>query len=362
MSVRRFVAIASLIVVATTAPHAVGQTTMIAGSGAGGGAPLTLEGLGGADPFAASTDLLTGVNPVPTTKAVVDARVGFSYLRPYWSGSGLELRVPAGNNPAVAVARPYGDLSQSFGFVPRLDLTYDLRTIGVGASIQYIGLGGTLDRTVAVGGGVADLLASSNLSILTVGLVEIRKPISVADRPLFCRLGMEDHTFVASIGTRYESIRQDYNASLRGAAANAAVNATQSFNGLGLTAGLSSDHPINENWGLYTTNRWSLLLGLNNRKSTAVGSEGGAPFTNSLMENKTTFFPAGELEVGFRYLAPLEDRPAGSDVGPVLSMRIGFTGQYYNGIGFLPASPGAVRFDNRPLYLVGFTVIAGVEY
>jgi hypothetical protein len=360
MSVRRFVAFASLVLL-LTAPRVVGQTTMVAGSG--GGTPLTLEGIGTADPFAAAgTDLLTGVPNPSATTAVIDARVGFSYLRPYWSGSGLELRVPGGNNPAVGVTRPYGDLSQSFGFVPRLDLTYDLRTIGVGASIQYIGLGGTLDRTVAVGGGVADLVASSNLSILTVGLVEIRKPTSVADRPLFCRLGMEDDTFVASIGTRYESIRQDYHASLRGAAADATVNATQSFNGLGLTAGLSSDHPLNEHWGLYTTNRWSLLLGLNNRKSTAAGVDAGGPFANSLTENRTTFFPAGELEVGFRYLAPLENRPAGSDIGPVLSMRVGFTGQYYNGIGFLPASPGTARFDNRPLYLVGFTVIAGVEY
>src|SRR5205814_6602292 len=125
-----------------------------------------------------------------------------------------------------------------------------------------------------------------------------------------------------SLGTRYVSLRQDWHATVRGGPELATSEATQTFAGLGLTAGLASDHPVGRNWGIYTTNKWTLLLGQNNRKSTSAGSDVGGPFTNTLVENKTTLFPAGELDVGVRYLAPLDGRRASADPGPMLSIRV----------------------------------------
>lgn len=365
----RVASVLAAVAVGLAAPRAAAQTAVVAAPG--GVTRFGLEGADGADPFAPSaagaTDLITGaVTPVPVPSVAVIGNIGFSYLRPFWPSGGQELRLAGANNPAVAVIRPTADLSRSFGFVPRVDLTYALNdAIEVGASAQYVGLGGNLDRTVTLPGGAADLVASSDLSILVVTPVEINKPFAMADltdHPLVEHLGRADDTFVSSIGLRYTAIRQDFHASLRGNGAQAAADATQTFNGLGLTAGLTGDHPVAVHWGFYTLNRCTLLLGQNTRKSSSSGTDVGGPFSTSLSENKTTFFPAVETEVGVRYMAPLYLRPLPGQPNPRLTLRVGFTGQYYSEVGFLPATPGAAEFDNRALYLAGFTVLAGLEY
>jgi len=342
--------------------EAAAQTAVAVPSG---GVPVRLESVGGGDPFAAAA-----IDPAtPRDPAVVTSNVGFSYLRPYWATTGLNLRAAAGANPAVTIINPFGDLAENFGFVPRVDLQYDASSLGfaVAASAQFINLGGNLERTVATAAGSADLLATSELTFLIVNIAEISKSIAAADlagHPLFGCLAFEHDTYGFSIGTRFVSVRQTWNASLRaGDAALATAAATGTFSGLGLTTAFASDHPCGERWGLYSNLRGSLLIGPNNRKSVVTGADAGGPFNNNLIENKTDLIPAGELECGVRYLAPFDARRSVQEgPGPVLSIRAGFVGQCWGKLGFLQAAPGAARFDNRPLYLVGFTLLAGVEF
>ncbi len=339
------------------------QTTAVVGPG---GRPVTLEGIDGSDPFAAAAAAGTGA---PTSSW--DVSVGFSYLRPEYANQGLRLRAVAPNNPSVALVRPFGDLSSSFGYVPRIDLQYNPADAGFGmaTSAQFLNLNGNLERTVTLDGAAptsADLIASSNLSILIVDIAQITKTVllgDIATHPLIERLGRENDTYTFSVGTRFGSLRQTWNATLRGGPTFASSDASQTFSGLGLTAGLATDHPWAERWGTYTTNRVSLLVGPNNRKSVANGTDAGGTFNNSLVENRTVLLPAVEFEFGLRYLAPLDSRQFQvNGTGPLLSARIGFVGQMWGGSGFLPAAGADARFTNRPLYLVGVTFLAGIQY
>lgn len=342
------------------------QTTAVVGPG---GRPFTLERLDGGDPFAAAAAV--GGDAANGSPSVWDVHVGFSYLRPEWANRGLSLRTVAPGNPSIAVVRPFGDLSNSFGFVPRIDLQYNSAELGFGmaTSAQFLNVGGNLERTVALGGAAptaADLIASYNLSILIVDIARITKTVrlgDVASHPLIERLGRADDTFAFSVGTRYGALRQTWNASLRGGPTFASADANQTFSGLGLTTGLATDHPWAEQWGFYTNNRLSLLVGPNNRKSVASGTDAGGPFNNSLVENKTILLPALEFETGIRYMAPLDSKKfQANGTGPLLSARVGFVGQLWGNSGFLPAAGADARFTNRPLYLIGVTVLAGIEY
>lgn len=331
-----------------------------------GGSPVPLEAVGGGDLFAVPP---TPVGGAPGPTSVVTTNVGFSYVRPYWAGSGLSLQAPIGTNPAVAVISPYGNLAYNFGFIPRVDLQYDPASLGFGfaTSAQFLSLGGNLGRTVLINGTAADLIASSDLTFIIVNLAEITKTVratDVFDHPLIARCGLEDDTYGFAVGTRFAAVQQSWHASLRGGStALAASDATQNFAGLGLTTAFSVDHPIGKRWGLYGDTRWSLLLGPNDRKSAVNGTGADGAFTNSLVENKTTLIPTGELEFGVRYLAPVDSRRTQADgTGPVLSVRAGFIGQFWGNIGFLPANPGVAQFTSRPLFLVGFTLLAGVEF
>ena len=347
-----------------------GQTAAVTGPTVGGN-PVPLARIGGGDPFGPAVAAATDPLAPPPPPAAWSGNIGFSYLRPYWAGSGLSLRAPALGNPAVAVVSPYGDLSSNFGFVPRVDLHYDPAGLGFGTAVgaQFINVGGNLERTVSLTGpapGTADLIASYNLSILIVDIAQVNRTVRLGDvtaHPLVAHLGREDDTFTFSIGTRYGSIRQAWNATLRGGTTFASADATQTFSGLGLTAGLATDHPWAQRWGFYSNNRVSLLVGPNNRKSVANGTDVGGPFSNSLVENRTILLPAVEAEVGVRYLTPLDERRWQADgTGPLLSVRVGAVGQFWGGTGFLPAAAGDAQFNNRPLYLVGVTVLAGVEF
>jgi hypothetical protein len=340
------------------------QTTAVVGPG---GRPLTLEGLNGGDPFATVADL----SGAPAPASAWNVSVGFSYLRPEWASSGLNLRAVALGNPSIAVIRPFGDLSNSFGYVPRIDLQYNPAELGFGmaTSAQFLNIGGNLERTVTLTGATptsADLIATANLSIVIVDIAQINRTVRLGDasaRHIVTHFGREDDTFTFSVGTRYGSLRQTWNATLRGGTTFASSDASQTFAGLGLMTGLATDHPVAERWGLYTNNRLSLLIGPNNRKSVASGTDASGPFNNSLVENQTILLPALESEVGFRYLAPLD--PARWQLnggGPLLSARVGFVGQMWGSSGFLPAAGGDARFTNRPLYLVGVTFLAGIEY
>lgn len=366
MTARTLVLVAGLFLAGPTA-RIFGQTTVVTAPGAA--TQFTLEGLDGRDAFAPGLATPDGVGRLAGLGAAEAAptagfisNFGFSYVRPYWASRGQQLRVPVGNNGAVAIVSPFGDLAESFGFVPRLDLTYIGNAVEVGMSVQYIGLGGNLDRTVTLVGRSADLTASNNLSVLVLSPVTIAKAFAltdVIDHPWVEHLGRDQDTFTASIETRYVMIRQDFHASLRGGDVLASADATQTFSGIGIAAGLTSDHPLTQHLGLYTVNRASLLLGQNNRKSSATGADGIGPFSNTLAENRTTLIPTGELEIGLRYITPLDNRRPN---GPIISLRGGFTGQYYGGVGFLPATSGSARFDDRALYLVGFSILAGVTY
>lgn len=359
--------ILAAVLLALAAAPAAGQTVGV--MGANGPTPYTLETLTGGVPFATETLAadpfdIGGIRG-PRTMPAVDVTVGFSYVRPYWPNSGLDLRIPAGTNPAVGVISPYGNLSNTFGFVPRLDVSYDTSVVKVGASAQFLSVGGSLDRTVALAGGTADLLATNNLTILDVTFAEINKPfflIDVCDHPIIERLGLEDDTLIASLGTRYTSIRQDWHAAVRGGQVNAASDATQTFTGIGLSAGLSADHPVTDLWGIYSSGKGTLLLGQNNRKTSVAGQDAGGPFANTLSENKTTLFPAAQVDVGLRYRARLDTRPNSATPNAILTLRAGVTGMYYANVGFLPAAPGTASFDSRPLFLVGFAILASVDF
>lgn len=343
-------------------PHgAIAQTAIAVPNGV----PVRLESASGGDPFpAAALDPAALQSP-----AVVTTNVGFSYLRPHWATGGLNLRAAAAGNSAVTIIDPFGDLSGQFGFVPRVDLQYDAASLGfaVAASAQFISLGGNLERTVVTSAGSADLLATSDLTFLIVNIAEIASTVRAADlmgHPLFGHFAFEHDTYGLSVGTRYVSVRQAWNASLRtGDATLASAAATATFAGLGLTTAVSADHPCSERWGLYSNLRGSLLIGPRNRKSVTTGTDAGGAFSNSLVENTTELIPTAELECGVRYLAPFDPRRSATDgTGPILSIRVGFVGQCWGKLGLLQAAPGAARFDNRPLYLVGLTLLAGVEF
>lgn len=299
-------------------------------------------------------------------------RFGFSYLRPYSGNGGLSLRAAGAADPSLAVIRPFGDLANEFAFVPRIDLQYNPADAGYAGAVaaQFINVTSNLERSVTLGTPTAtDLLANYNLSLLIVDILQVtsREPLRLADlveHPLVERLGRENDTFKPFLGTRFVSIRQTWSATLRGDPTFAASNANQTFAGLGLSAGLATDHPLRARrdrpgqWGLYSDNRVSLLIGPNNRKSVATGVGPGGPFNNTLVENRTTFVPAVEIELGVRYAVP--DPKGGPE--PRVWVRTGFVGHFWGGTGFLPAAAGDARFDNRSLFLVGVSVLVGGRY
>jgi hypothetical protein len=362
MSVRPIALLAGVLCLAL-AREAPAQTTVTANTP--GGARFGLEAVGGGDPFAAAP-LVAAAGTPPTS--LITTTIGFSYLRPFWQNQGLELEASAAGSPAVAVISPFGNLANSFGFVPRVDLQYDATSLGfgLGASAQFLSLGGNLERTVAINGGFANLLTTSDLTFLVVNIAEITKTVRAADLlgPVTQDLCMQDDIFGFTVGIRFASVRQSWHAILRGdTSVLASSDASQSFAGLGLTTAFVSDHPCSERWGLYSNLRWSFLVGPNNRNSVVSGVDVLGPFSNSLVENKTTWIPVGEAELGVRYLAPLDPRRTEAlGTGPVLSFKLGVVGQYWGGLGFLPAGPHSAAFSDRSLFLVGFTLLAGIEF
>ncbi len=342
------------------ARSARGQSMVVAQENLG--VPITLESVDDAPPFTG-----TAADGPSVTASSVNFGIGFNYLRPFWATRSLALTVPVGSSPTAGVIGATGDLSGSFAFVPKLDASYHLPDTGVaaGASAQFLGLNGTLQRTITTTAGSADLNANSNLTIISANLAEVRLAIDMGpfadNHPCFQCL--EDDVLTISLGTRLELIQQHYNATLRSGLNTSSADGNQDFTGIGLTSEVADVHPLGERWSLYSNTRGSALLGTNNRKSVvsvvSAGSTAGS--NNNLVENKTILLPVLELEMGVQYHLPLKTQ-SGDGRPPVLFVRAGAVGQFWWNIGFLSAADGSVSFGNRTLYLVGATLVAGFQY
>ncbi len=307
----------------------------------------------------------------------VGADFGFAYIRPYWADQDFGLALPGAAGNFINAA---GDPDGNFAFVPRLLFNYQITPDGwgVAASGELIDVSGSINRTLEVNGASANLNASINTKVATVNLLEATRTIYLAEwadgahgpkhAHLVEHLGLEDSVVFFSIGLRYTSVEQVYKSSLQTPANqnSAFLNADQEFIGLGVTSSLQLSKPLNERLVFFLITRGSVLLGENVRTSQATTSIIGNPAASrvaNLSDTRTEALPIGELELGLEWGTALTDPPAltGQHRGPLVFVRAGVLGQVYGNVGLLSAGAVAQDFSDQALYVVGVTLLVGIQ-
>jgi hypothetical protein len=162
------------------------------------------------------------------------------------------------------------------------------------------------------------------------------------------------------------SLDQDYTSTLHAAGVggvNLATRTTsQSFQGIGVTGALGCQAPMAEDLICFLGGRGSLLVGNNDRSSTATVAVSGLPgFADAIAESKSLIVPVVELEAGFEWGTDLGTRLANSEPLPVVSIRVAGIGQYWHAMGPLSAGSGQ-GFRTSDLYLAGVSVTLGLRH
>ncbi len=307
-----------------------------------------------------------------------DVSFGFLYLRPIFANSGLRI---LDNSPASLLLGAQNDLNAEFTFIPRLAAVYQLEQSewGVGASAEYFNIIGSLRREISSNdpekSGV--LNATNRFRLLSVNLGELIKTVALEDYADEERKTIFNHPLLTpmrltfTFGPRIVFLDQYYAASLN-TAQPSNVTASQEFSGIGINGSIWADRPIGDSleWSVYSGVRGSILLGQNNRSSDLSGQKPNSqpepptiPYTLKLTENKSMLMPIGELEMGISYVS--EDKKIDIIGNEKRSrsyfVRVGVNGQIWGGAGYINSQDQG-NFRDRALYLVGFTVLAGMQY
>lgn len=305
----------------------------------------------------------------PVFPANLRVDLGFQYMRPVFPNRSVTLQVPSTVNGNFTTLGGTGNVSFDFSFIPQINLYYQFADLGFGvtASARMTSIAGQLTRTISSAAGTANLTANSVVNFATVNIVEGFKVIPLNQCPCFECTWLHDTVIMATLGTRYSYLLQEYHANLISGANSTSVNAHQDFNGFGLTTSLSYFHPLCEDWFLYGSSRGSFLLGLNNRNSdfsVVVPGVSGVSTSGKLAENKSSFIPTGEFEVGIAWgrLQPRSVLSQTLRTGPLLWVKGGFVADVWGNLGLLSASPLAQGFSGGALFLYGFSVMAGLDF
>ncbi len=298
--------------------------------------------------------------------------IGFLYMRPDFPGRSVKLTVPSGVNGNFSTIAGSGDVSFDFGFIPAIRVDYQFPDLGYGvsASGKLTTLSGSLTRTIDSAAGSANLTASSTISFATANLIEGTLLLPLGRCDCFQDSCLRDTVLLATLGTRYSHLSQDYTASLNSGPNASTLTAHQDWDGFGLTTSLSFLHPLPNYFFLYGVSRGSFMVGKNNRTSTlavVVSGNAAASTATKVHEDKTEFIPVGEFEFGVAWGKPLAGPPAGVvrevKTGPVLWLKAGVVADIWGGLGILSAPDNVQGFSGGgSLFLFGFSVLAGVDY
>ena len=321
----------------------------------------------GPPPLAAADGTLPGIFP---NNLRVD--VGFEYVRPDFPSRAVTLVVPTGVNSSFATLAGDGNVSFDFGFVPKISVDYQFADLGFGATAsgKLNSFSGHLTRTIDAAAGSANLTANSTVNLAVANLVEGSKYLPLDRFACFENTCLEDTVVLATLGSRYSHVAQDYTANLSSGANSSTLTAHQDWDGFGLTTSLSVLQPLPADFFLYGVSRGSFLVGTNNRNSVSavvVSGNAAASSSTKVTENKTEFIPVGEFEVGVAWGAPLfpkqaEALAAAGTAGPLGWVKAGLIADLWGGLGLLSSAQRPHEFSDSSLFLFGFSVMAGVEF
>jgi len=327
--------------------------------------PLFLEDAVGPRRFVSAA--VGGVAPVAANGRL---SVGFDYLRPFWSFRDFTLAVPPAYASSFPVLADVGHADNEFAFVPQVRYDYNATELGfdVGAAATFLSLSGQFHRNVAASGGAAgDLVVTYDLTLISVIPVQVARRFDAGE--LFAEKGHDAPAGAVvdlSVGTRYVALDQDYTSSLSVAGppgVNIATQTTsQSFRGIGLTAACGWQVPAGQDWVAFLGTRGSILIGENQRSSSATVVAAGLPaFADALSESKTTLVPVVEAEAGIEWGTDLGTRLALGEAPPQFCIRVAGVGQYWGGMG--PLSAGSSQgFRTNDLFLAGVSVQIGLRH
>jgi hypothetical protein len=120
--------------------------------------------------------------------------------------------------------------------------------------------------------------------------------------------------------------------------------------------------PAGQDWVAFLGARGSILIGDNQRSSSATVVAPGFPaFADTISESRTTLVPVVEAEAGVEWGTDLGERLARGEVPPQFCVRLALVGQYWGGMG--PLSAGSTQgFRTNDLFLAGVSVQIGLRH
>jgi hypothetical protein len=299
----------------------------------------------------------------------IKADIGFNYLRPLWGSHATRLALPPATVAAFSAVGDGGNLSEEFAFVPKFGLEYDFPDLGLGvaASGQMISLSGNLTRSLTQNGGTGSVSARGQVDLAVANLIEAVIPLDWNAFPCLHETALADLDVVFTIGTRYVHTQQHYHADLSGGTNTGSVDADQEFDGFGLTGSIDTLLPLRHNWFLYNTSRGSIVVGRNNRNSSfsaVFPANASASLSSAFKDDKTDFVPAGEFELGVGWQGVVGSNTllGAAHTGRLVWLKAGAVFQMWGDLGLLPQAGATAPGTNSSLYLIGFTVMAGVKF
>jgi hypothetical protein len=247
------------------------------------------------------------------------------------------------------------DVTHDYDVAPLTSLTLGFNQFpNISFSGFNLNLSSQLNRAVTSGTGTATLVANNSFRLTEANFLEWKPDVHVAG---FFKNWLEAEKVSFSLGPRYTQVSQDYHATLTSASNNALLNSHQDFTGFGVTSSVEARSKpwVRTGLQLYGNLRGSLLVGTNNKNSTASTTVGSAILSSS--ENRTDYIPIGELELGVEWgtlVGVLRGGSVDPDTGTIIGARVGFVGQVIGDVGLPSASSrGAGALDNGAVYLVG---------
>lgn len=315
-----------------------------------------LEDRAGAPMFATETAADDGV--------FFKADFALDFLQPIFADRSVRLAVPG----AGAVLGDTGNLSYNVAFCPKITTAFPLFApdFGVQASAQLLTLSGSDTRSgnELPGAGIGTAKASAGVDIATFTFIEGFKIVELGDLDFCHGSYLQDVIATFTVGGRLCHVRQTYNADIVVPAGQTSLGATQEFNGYGVTGSFGALYPCTERCSIYVNLRGSLYLGQNDRGSSITMNAGGVMSTAAQASDvRTELIPVGEFEFGVLYGFPLKHRGPAVTNGPLLWCRAGLVAEVWDDLGLLHInSPGAGRFSDSELLLVGFSIRIGLDY
>lgn len=304
----------------------------------------------------------------------VSVEVGFCFLKPHWSNEDFRNLLPGDAAILFPDTNLSTDVDHEFAFAPIGEITY--RPAGFDAGFQtsgyFITLEGKIEQTGGSQAAAGSLTAHSDLTIAVANFLEIawsRTFVDLFENKFHCA-DCAAHSIWAdtviewSMGGRYSSLKQNFNATLRQADAVSITSAEQNFSGVGVTASLAVGQPLTPRLVIFGRTRGSFLVGDNDKASSYslnIASAPSAAVARSLSESRTEVVPVGEFECGLVWNnRDVVNVPANRVPQGLLWVKAGFVSQVWGDSSLLSAGTGT-EFRGGDLYLYGFTIQVGLE-